>query len=49
MNLKVEKNKIWYFNGKRWLIRETCKSNKEAVKLLKNLNGRSNPKENQKL
>jgi len=34
---KVEGRKVIYFNGLRWLIRETCKSNEEAEKRLKEL------------
>jgi hypothetical protein len=34
---KIEGKQVWYFNGEKWLIRETCKTKKEAEKLLKEI------------
>lgn len=37
MKLKVEGNKVYWWNGKKWLVRETTKSKKVANQLLKDL------------
>ena len=37
MKLKVEKNIVYWHNGKKWLIKETCKNEKVAKLLLKDL------------
>lgn len=34
---KVEGKKVLWFNGEKWLVREFCKSNKEAKIKLKEL------------
>ena len=36
-NHKIEDKKVLYWNGRKWLIRETCKTKKEAEKLLKEI------------
>ena len=35
---KREGKIVWYFNGEKWLIRQTCKSIKQAKELLKEIN-----------
>lgn len=35
--LRVEDNKILYFNGVKWLIKETCSNNAEALLRLSEL------------
>ena len=35
--LKVEGNQVLWFNGIKWLVKETLKTNKKAVELLKEL------------
>ena len=36
---KQDGNKVLYFNGLKWLVRETCKSKIEAKNLLSSING----------
>lgn len=35
--LKVEGKQVLWFNGEKWLVKETCKSNREAIKKLAEL------------
>ena len=37
-DLKIEGNQVFWFNGVKWLVKETLKNNKEAVKKLEELN-----------
>ena len=34
---KVEGNQVLWFNGEKWLVRETLKTNKQAVEKLEEL------------
>lgn len=35
--LKVEGNQVLYFNGEKWLVKETLTNNKKAVEKLEEL------------
>ena len=39
---KIEGNQVFYWNGEKWLVKETLKSVKKAEDLLVELNGRKN-------
>ena len=34
LKYKVESNQVLYFNGVKWLVKETCESEKKAEELL---------------
>jgi hypothetical protein len=38
-DLKVEGKQVLWWNGIKWLVKETCKTNREALSKLKELNG----------
>ena len=40
MEYKVINNQVFYWNGIKWLVKETCKDNKEAKKLVDELRER---------
>jgi len=39
-DLKVEENIVYWWNGKKWLIRETCETNEQALELFEDLRSR---------
>ena len=39
---KIEGKQVLYFNGVKWLVKETCKTKKEAKELLELLLKRQN-------
>lgn len=40
-NLKVEGNIVYWWNGEKWLIKETCSDEQKALELLAELNARN--------
>lgn len=42
LEYKLDGKQILYFNGLKWLVKETCPTIKKAKELLKELNGKTN-------
>ena len=37
---RVEGKQVQYFNGEKWLVKETCQNKKKALEILNDLNAR---------